>query len=798
METDNKRINSFKGISTDVGNAKRAWHDAENQVRRLAVGISSTAEPTKAMQAEFDKSKIAAGRAKDAYLRKREALNKVRTEMVAAGQTSIGLAAQQIKLSGSIDRLKLKYTALDSVIGKHKAVLAKRTELRAQIFDTIALGAAMIAPMRSAAKFETAMFDVKETLRDLPEKDATKVVNQLGASIKNLTRTLPFTADQLAIMAATGGRLGIATANLGEFIEVTAKMATVFDMTAEDASDSIAKISKAFNIPLNQISNLSDAINQLSDTSQVEAGDIFKAMAKSGGAAIGFGLAADKTAALASSFIVLGKEPRAASSAINDLLLKLGNADKQSDKFKEGLSALGFETSVFQEAVKKDAAGALLSFLQAANEAENGSSLLFDMFGGSADDISLLVERLDVYKSALGTLKNESGRAGATEREFAAKMATSEQRMKLFNNTISTLGINIGSLLLPALNSVLTGFSTVIGIVADATTRFPMLAKAILIPVFGLIALKVASSALAYSWTFVSGGALLVRRALLAIGIEATLAGLKFQTFNAISFITSLRLKALAIGQSLVALWGVLGNAVSFASARLLTFNAVSLVTAVRIRTFAIGSMIKSFAVGLISMAGTAIPIVIGALRALTIALISNPIGLIIGGVALAAGLVIGNWEKVKTFFTSIWEPIKPVWEEFANWIGNFWKIISAPFNAIGKVFEFLFGSKSLKADIEGIPQTASPLGKDNTPLTEDATDGINGSTTFANLPQQSFVNPVTPNQKTTESKTINNNFKIEINAAPGQDIKSIAEEVMRKIKEMSRGALFDTAGATL
>ncbi len=45
---------------------------------------------------------------------------------------------------------------------------------------------------------------------------------------------------------------------------------------------------------------------------------------------------------------------------------------------------------------------------------------------------------------------------------------------------------------------------------------------------------------------------------------------------------------------------------------------------------------------------------------------------------------------------------------------------------------------------------------------------------------------------------TINNNFKIEVNAAPGQDIKSIAEEVMRKIKELSRGALFDTAGATL
>lgn len=800
LETDSKRINTFRSMSTDIGSAKRSWMEAESQVRRLALGMASTAEPTNAMQREFEKAQIAAGRAKDAFLRKRDALHNVRMEMAATGQNISNLSADQIRLGASIDRLKLKYTALDNVINKHKAILAKRNELRAQIFDTIALATAFAAPMRSAAKFETAMFEVKETLRDLPEKDAEKIVTKLGSSIKNLTKTLPFTSDQLAIMAATGGKLGIVTDSMGEFIEVTAKMATVFNMTAEDSSESIAKISKAFNIPLKQISNLSDAINQLSDTSQVEAGEIFKAMSKSGGAAIQFGLAADKTAALASSFIVLGKEPRAASSAINDLLTKLGNVDKQSDQFKKGLSALGFETLEFQELVKKDAAGALLEFLQAANQAENGSSILFDMFAGSADDITLLVERLDVYKDALGALKNESGRAGATEREFAAKMATSEQRMKLFTNTISTLGINIGTLFLPALNSVLSGFSTVIGTVSDAAEKFPLLSKAILAPVFGLIALKIAATTLGFAWTFVAGGALLLKRALLAIGIEALLTSIKFQGFNAVSLVTAIRLKALAIGQGLIALWGILGNAVAFASTRLLTFNAVSLITAGRIRLFSFGGMIKSFAIGLISLATSAIPIVIGGLRALTVALMTNPIGLVIGGLAIAAGLIITNWDKVKSFFATIWEPVKPVWEAFASWIGNFWKIISTPFTALGKVFAFLSGSKSLETNITGTKEASADKDINKNILPEESSFGLNGITPLPNIQntQQSFANPGIPNQRTPETKTINQSIKIEINAAPGQDIKSIAEEVMRKIKEISRGALFDTAGATL
>lgn len=800
LETDSKRINTFRSMSSEAISTKRAWQEAENQVRRLALGISSTTEPTKAMKAEFEKAQILSGRAKDAFLRKRDALHNVRMEMVSTGQNIGSLTADQLRLGSSIERLKQKYNALDTTINKHKSILAKRSELRGQIFDTIALGTAFVMPMRTAAKFETAMFEVKETLRDLPEIDAEKIVTKLGTSIKNLTKTLPFTADQLAIMAATGGKLGIATDSMGEFIEVTAKMATVFNMTAEDSSESIAKISKAFNIPLNQISNLSDAINQLSDTSQVEAGEIFKAMAKSGGAAIQFGLAADKTAALASSFIVLGKEPRAASSAINELFNTLGNADKQSDKFKAGLSAIGLETSEFQEAVKKDAAGALLEFLQAAHDTENRSSILFDMFGGSADDISLLVERLDVYKDALGALKNESGRAGATEREFAAKMATSEQRMKLFSNTISTLGINIGTLLLPALNSVLSGFSTVIGTVSDAAEKFPLLSKAILAPVFGLIALKIAATTLGFAWTFVAGGALLLKRALLAIGIEAILTSIKFQGFNAVSLVTSIRLKALAIGQGLIALWGILGNAVAFASTRLLTFNAVSLVTAGRIKLFAFGGMIKSFAIGLISLAGSAIPIVIGGLRALTVALMTNPIGLVIGGLAIAAGLIIANWDKVKSFFATIWEPVKPVWEAFANWIGNFWKIINTPFTALGKVFAFLSGSKSLETNITGTKEASADQDINQNILPEESSFGLNGIAPLANIQntQQSFANPVTPNQRATETKTINQSIKIEINAAPGQDIKSIAEEVMRKIKEISRGALFDTAGATL
>ncbi|CAM2889350.1 hypothetical protein [Helicobacter burdigaliensis] len=47
----------------------------------------------------------------------------------------------------------------------------------------------------------------------------------------------------------------------------------------------------------------------------------------------------------------------------------------------------------------------------------------------------------------------------------------------------------------------------------------------------------------------------------------------------------------------------------------------------------------------------------------------TNPIGLIIGGIAIAAGLIIMNWEKVKGWFMSFINWLKPLWQPIANYI---------------------------------------------------------------------------------------------------------------------------------
>ncbi|MDA0782435.1 MAG: phage tail tape measure protein [Proteobacteria bacterium] len=844
LDGDSKRITSFRTLKTQVQSAKSAWDSAEEQVKQLSTAMRNTKNPTQTMQREFEKAKNASNRTKTAYIKQRDSLQKVRGEMAKTGQSTRNLTSQQTKLGASVIKLQSRYRALDSTLKRSEAIKARRSAIRGQLFDMVALGIAIGAPLKAAIDFESVMADVRKVV---DFKDKVSGLRNFGNIIKQISRDIPISAEGLAQIAAAGGTLGISETELPDFVDVVAKMSTAFDLLPEEAGDAIAKLSNIFGVPINEMTKLGDAINFLSDNTAAKARDIIPVLARVGAQAQDFGLSAEQTAALADSFIALGKPPQIAATAINAMLLRLNTADKQSAKFQRGLSELGVEATELKKSIKNDAQGALLSFLQTVSKVEKQqrAGILSDLFGLEfSDDVSLLAGNVNQYKKALDLLGNAK-RQNSMQREFANRATTLANRLQLLKNSITEIGINIGETIIPPLKVVVDGIRSFTSGIADFVTKIPLLSGVVFGVTFSLIGLKIAFVALNFLWTFVTGGAALVRIGLAKLGVEIALTGIKFQAFNKIALITAIktkalavatfvsgtwtnlglaatfvktrflafnlvsaitfvRMKALAIGQSIMALFGVLGGAVSLATTKLTTFNIVSLITAGRIRLLAFGGAIKAFAGGLIALASRAIPLVIGGLRALTIAFLTNPIGLIIGGISIAAGLLIANWGKVKGFFGGLWEPIQSVWQTFADWVGGFWKIISSPLTAIGRVFGILFGSgNKVQANITSTTKSSTPsdFNSDNATTQESTNLQKLGDNTIpqktASL-QESIVGGIITNQRSVDSRTITNNFKIDVHTTPGQDEESIAEKVMRQIKDASRGALFDTAGATL
>lgn len=87
------------------------------------------------------------------------------------------------------------------------------------------------------------------------------------------------------------------------------------------------------------------------------------------------------------------------------------------------------------------------------------------------------------------------------------------------------------------------------------------------------------------------------------------------------------------------------------------------------------------------------IGVVVGALRALALAAVANPIGAVIAAVALGAGLIYANWERIGTWFSGIWGGIKAV-------ATSAWDAVKATWGAAGAWFAAEWANITLEATL--------------------------------------------------------------------------------------------------
>ena len=179
-----------------------------------------------------------------------------------------------------------------------------------------------------AAKFESAMAGVAKVA------DGTKAqMAALGANLRAMSHELPIAADGLAEIATAGGQLGVPIEKLETFVRLAAKMSTAFGMSAEEAGQAVAKLTNIFNLPIEQVEALGDAINTLGNTTAATESSIVEVLTRIGGTAKQFGLSAEQASALASTMLSMGVSAQVAGTGINAILNKLQTATIQGKEY---------------------------------------------------------------------------------------------------------------------------------------------------------------------------------------------------------------------------------------------------------------------------------------------------------------------------------------------------------------------------------------------------------------------------------------------------------------------------------
>lgn len=328
-----------------------------------------------------------------------------------------------------------------------------------------ALAATIGGSIKTAIDFEKAMAGVAKTI----DFEAPDGLANMKKGIEDLTKVIPLAFEELAEIAAVGGQLGVAEQDILGFTETIAKMGVAFDIPAEQAADSMAKIAGAFKIPIADIGTLGDSINTVSNSMAATAGDIIGFLSRVGGTSAALKISADNATALGGAMVALGLQPEVAATAFNSLAVTLARFDNLNKTQASGFAKLGLDTKEFAELAKTDGVGAITAVLEATNKlsSTDGLSALSDAFGVEAGvKIATMATGIDTVKFALDQVgvgaDGLSKTLGSMDKEFASASATTANKIEIIQNKIRLVAGAVGEAFLPAMNDLLNSIAPVV------------------------------------------------------------------------------------------------------------------------------------------------------------------------------------------------------------------------------------------------------------------------------------------------------------------------------------------------
>lgn len=283
------------------------------------------------------------------------------------------------------------------------------------IGGVLSYGAVMKKSADLAIAFEDQMANVAKVV-DFEEPGGLK---KMSADILQLTRTLPMTAVQIGQMVEAGGQAGIKPEELLDFARDTAKVSTAFNMSADEAGETMAKLRNIFRLNQQGIVHLSDAINVLGNDTNAKEKDIIEVLSRAGAAGKDLGLSAQQTSAFAAALLSAGTQSHVVATGLSAMMTKLSVIRKGGD-MEATLGDIGLNPDKFRKTMEFSPIIGLLEVLEKIDKLEGPKKKesLLDMFGLEyQDDVGRLANALP---DVIGNLKRVADRTAMIRDAYQA------------------------------------------------------------------------------------------------------------------------------------------------------------------------------------------------------------------------------------------------------------------------------------------------------------------------------------------------------------------------------------------
>lgn len=430
-----------------------------------------------------------------------------------------GNLAEKIKLANTtiekqqtqLDKLNTKqatYSKYRGQVETLKDISGKAQMVGAQ---ASAAGATITAPLGKSVSdfmnFEDAMVGVARQVQGLKDNagNFTAEFDEWKNKIQALSTELPLTTVEIANMIESAARMDIPKDELEDFVRLNTQMATAFDAANPDElTENFGKVSKNWNLSIQASKELADSINYLDDNAISKGDAIIGFMNRLGGISAVAKITDKNVAALGSTLMTFGSDESSAANAVSSTFNRLSRATTMKP-VKRGLKALGLDASKIQKGMVKDAQGTLMTIIERINTIPEHlrSAVLTDIVGGNyGDEIIKLVKNTDEWKRQIA-LANDELAQGSMNREFQTRMKALSSTWGIFKNQIFNLNSTIGGTLAPTLDSLMKKIGGLIDKGNKWIQAHPKLAKNMLLVAGAIGGSLTVFGALAFALSFV-------------------------------------------------------------------------------------------------------------------------------------------------------------------------------------------------------------------------------------------------------------------------------------------------------
>ncbi|OTQ71579.1 phage tail tape measure protein [Gilliamella apis] len=319
------------------------------------------------------------------------------------------------------------------------------------------LGKPVLNSVGSFIELEKAMNKVARQVKGLYDLQGkpTELFDSMKEQIQSLSQQIPTAKGALDIaeQVESNAKLGLTKQSdplseqhkqLLNFTKISAISANAFGLPVKELATDLSKIAKLFNIPTENIENLADTINYLSDNTNANAADIISSL--KGMEEIADKLDFKQVMALNSAFLNMNIKPEGAIAATNAIVNSLSKATTQSEQFQQTLQSLGFDATQIEKNMSIDAIDTIQKVLTTIKQQKTTqqTEILTKLFGSEqAQNTGKLTNNLPLLEQQQSVINNPNA-MGSLQIKADIDSKSFASQFQLLKTTLANISTSMG------------------------------------------------------------------------------------------------------------------------------------------------------------------------------------------------------------------------------------------------------------------------------------------------------------------------------------------------------------------